>query len=185
MLKQTFWWVLSMWAGAPGLIMEPCIVDTDRIVIRNYVQYQFEFQGSSAYSVGGDSGHDRRADSGDQYNFFCGHVVVVVVTNLNQIMEEEMVARTDGRNGNFGWVLPMWADRFVIYRLVININILTKFHKDWMQTINILTKFHKDWMKTVTFTVYTNTLLTDAHSHAQRTTAITWSNKLTVSLSDS
>ncbi|KAH3793799.1 hypothetical protein DPMN_147321 [Dreissena polymorpha] len=49
-------------------------------------------------------------------------------------------------------------------------NILTKFHKDWMKTvtsivftsdlINILTKFHKDWMKTVTSTVYTNKLLT-------------------------
>ncbi|KAH3874181.1 hypothetical protein DPMN_037423 [Dreissena polymorpha] len=37
------------------------------------------------------------------------------------------------------------------------INILTKFHKDWMKTvtstINILTKFHKDWMKTVTSTI--------------------------------
>ncbi|KAH3887740.1 hypothetical protein DPMN_011759 [Dreissena polymorpha] len=46
------------------------------------------------------------------------------------------------------------------------INILTKFHKDWMKTINILTKFHKDWMKTATSTVYTNKLLTDAHTHA-------------------
>ncbi|KAH3789990.1 hypothetical protein DPMN_168183 [Dreissena polymorpha] len=52
-------------------------------------------------------------------------------------------------------------------------NILTKFHKDWMKTvtstINILTKFHKDWMKTVTSTVYTNKLLTDARTHTQRT----------------
>ncbi|KAH3872675.1 hypothetical protein DPMN_035895 [Dreissena polymorpha] len=55
--------------GAPGLVMGPCIVEIDRIVIRE-VQYQFEvngckneevnFQGSSAYSVGGDSGQDRR-----------------------------------------------------------------------------------------------------------------------------
>ncbi|KAH3839600.1 hypothetical protein DPMN_113032 [Dreissena polymorpha] len=30
-----------------------------------------------------------------------------------------------------------------------SINILTKFHQDWMQNINILTKFHKDWMKTI------------------------------------
>ncbi|KAH3768704.1 hypothetical protein DPMN_169921, partial [Dreissena polymorpha] len=35
--------------------------------------------------------------------------------------------------------------------------------------INILTKFHKDWMKTVTSTVYANKLLTDAYTHAQRT----------------
>ncbi|KAH3775049.1 hypothetical protein DPMN_176445 [Dreissena polymorpha] len=121
--------------------------------------------------------------------------------------------RTDGRNGNSRWVLPMWAVCYYVeaitvavlvcyyveaipvlicyyveaipYRLVIKINILTKFHKDWMQTINILTKFHKDWMKTVTFTVYTNTLLTDAHSHVQRTPDITWSHKLTVSFRDS
>ncbi|KAH3871452.1 hypothetical protein DPMN_034654 [Dreissena polymorpha] len=50
-----------------------------------------------------------------------------------------------------------------------NINILTKFHKDWMKTINILTKFHKDWMKTVTSTVYTNKLLTDGRMHVQQT----------------
>ncbi|KAH3771557.1 hypothetical protein DPMN_172881 [Dreissena polymorpha] len=39
------------------------------------------------------------------------------------------------------------------------INILTKFHKDWMKTINILTKFHKDWMKTVTSIVYISDLI--------------------------
>ncbi|KAH3869376.1 hypothetical protein DPMN_032539 [Dreissena polymorpha] len=64
------------------------------------------------------------------------------------------------------------------------INILTKFHKDWTKTINILTKFHKDWMKTVTSTVYTNKLLTDAHTHAQQTPDITRSHKLTMSLRD-
>ncbi|KAH3881645.1 hypothetical protein DPMN_005571 [Dreissena polymorpha] len=55
------------------------------------------------------------------------------------------------------------------------INILTKFHKDWMKTfltpnfinINILTKFHEDWMKTVTSTVYTNKLLTDTRTHTR------------------
>ncbi|KAH3719108.1 hypothetical protein DPMN_061939 [Dreissena polymorpha] len=57
--------------GAPGLVMGPCIVEIDRIVIRE-VQYQYEvnrcrneevyFQGSSANSVGGDSGQDGRTD---------------------------------------------------------------------------------------------------------------------------
>ncbi|KAH3720169.1 hypothetical protein DPMN_063063 [Dreissena polymorpha] len=71
---------------------------------------------------------------------------------------------------------------------------LTKFHKDWMKTatsivytsdlINILTKFHKYWMKTVTSTVYTNKLLTDRRTHTQRTTDITQSHKLTMSLRD-
>ncbi|KAH3720092.1 hypothetical protein DPMN_062985 [Dreissena polymorpha] len=37
-------------------------------------------------------------------------------------------------------------------------NILIKFHEDWMKTINILTKFHKDWMKTATSIVYTSDL---------------------------
>ncbi|KAH3703511.1 hypothetical protein DPMN_078549 [Dreissena polymorpha] len=64
------------------------------------------------------------------------------------------------------------------------INILTKFHKDWMKTINILTKFHKAWINTVTSTVYTNKLLTDACTHARRTPDITRSHKLTMSLRD-
>ncbi|KAH3885473.1 hypothetical protein DPMN_009467 [Dreissena polymorpha] len=53
------------------LIIGPCVVEIDRFVIRD-VQYQLEvnrcrneevnFQGSSAYSVGGDSGQDGRRD---------------------------------------------------------------------------------------------------------------------------
>ncbi|KAH3791321.1 hypothetical protein DPMN_144804 [Dreissena polymorpha] len=61
-VKGNFEWALSMWAGSPQ-------VEIDRIVIRD-VEYQFEvnrcrneeFQGSSAYSVGGDSGQDGRTD---------------------------------------------------------------------------------------------------------------------------
>ncbi|KAH3771455.1 hypothetical protein DPMN_172774 [Dreissena polymorpha] len=60
MLKQNFAWAWSMCVGPP--------IEIDRIVIRD-VQYHFEvnrcrneeFQGSSAYDVGGDySGQDRR-----------------------------------------------------------------------------------------------------------------------------
>ncbi|KAH3720094.1 hypothetical protein DPMN_062987 [Dreissena polymorpha] len=81
------------------------------------------------------------------------------------------------------------------------INILTKFHKDWMKTTNILTKFHEDWIKivtsivytrdwekTVTSTVYTSKLLTDTRTHTRthiRTRDITQSHKLTMSLCDS
>ncbi|KAH3773484.1 hypothetical protein DPMN_174845 [Dreissena polymorpha] len=96
-VKSNFWWLWSMWVGrprigngamykvqyqfevnrcrneeirgSPGLVMGPCIVEIDRIVIRD-VQYQVEvnrcrkeeFQGSSAYSVGGDSGQDGQTD---------------------------------------------------------------------------------------------------------------------------
>ncbi|KAH3784035.1 hypothetical protein DPMN_161985 [Dreissena polymorpha] len=69
-VKGNFGWVWSMWRGqcgrgTPGLVMGPCIVEIIRIAIRE-VQYQFEdiqcsmFQGSSALSVGGESGQDGR-----------------------------------------------------------------------------------------------------------------------------
>ncbi|KAH3801268.1 hypothetical protein DPMN_154915 [Dreissena polymorpha] len=67
-VKGNFRWVWPMWAGRPRI---------DRIVIRE-AQYQFEdnrcrnekniyyhvckFQGSSANSVGGDSGQDGQTD---------------------------------------------------------------------------------------------------------------------------
>ncbi|KAH3787030.1 hypothetical protein DPMN_165149 [Dreissena polymorpha] len=62
-VKGNFGWAWSMWAGAPGLVMRPCIVEIDHIVIRD-VQFEVNrcrneevnFQGSSTYSVGGDSG---------------------------------------------------------------------------------------------------------------------------------
>ncbi|KAH3800037.1 hypothetical protein DPMN_153662 [Dreissena polymorpha] len=77
---------ICMWAGRPRvqyqfevnrcrkeeirLVMGPCIFEIDHIVIRE-VRYQFEdncrneeiiFQGSSANSVGGDSGQDGQTD---------------------------------------------------------------------------------------------------------------------------
>ncbi|KAH3797231.1 hypothetical protein DPMN_150808 [Dreissena polymorpha] len=66
------------------------------------------------------------------------------------------------------------------------INILTKFHKDWMKTetsiINILTKFHKDWMKTQIVDGRTHAH-TQARTH-MRTPDIARSHKLTMSLND-
>ncbi|KAH3805887.1 hypothetical protein DPMN_134197 [Dreissena polymorpha] len=63
-LKGNFGWAWYMWAGAPE-------VEIYRIVVRD-VQYPLEinrcrneevnFQGSSAYSVGGDSFQDGRTD---------------------------------------------------------------------------------------------------------------------------
>ncbi|KAH3803886.1 hypothetical protein DPMN_132156 [Dreissena polymorpha] len=54
-LKGNFGWAWSTWADAPGLVMGPCIVEIDCIVIR-------DFQGSCANSVGGDSGQDGQTD---------------------------------------------------------------------------------------------------------------------------
>ncbi|KAH3772774.1 hypothetical protein DPMN_174120 [Dreissena polymorpha] len=75
---------------------------------------------------------------------------------------------------------------------MMQINILTKFHKDWMKTvtstvytsdlINILTKFHKDWMKTAISIVYTSNLiniLTKFHKDWKKTvTSTIYTNKL-------
>ncbi|KAH3782450.1 hypothetical protein DPMN_160365 [Dreissena polymorpha] len=64
------------WEKNLRLVMGPCIVEIDRVVIRD-VQYQFEvnrcrneevhFQGSSANSVGGDSGQDGQTDGRDNH----------------------------------------------------------------------------------------------------------------------
>ncbi|KAH3812337.1 hypothetical protein DPMN_140767 [Dreissena polymorpha] len=94
-----------MWAGCPKVVMGPCIVEIDRIVIRQ-VQYQCEdnrcrneeiiFQGSSANSEGGDSGQDgradRRTDIGDNHNIL-------------------KLFKKRGNKDNFGWVWPMWPGR--------------------------------------------------------------------------
>ncbi|KAH3814997.1 hypothetical protein DPMN_143516 [Dreissena polymorpha] len=90
-VKGNFGWVWPMWAGrprvgigamhkvqyqlevnwcrneeiiwgTPGLVMGPCIVEIYRIVIREVhptpITFDPGFQGSSANSVGGDSGQD-------------------------------------------------------------------------------------------------------------------------------
>ncbi|KAH3877895.1 hypothetical protein DPMN_001775 [Dreissena polymorpha] len=66
-VKDNFGWAWPMWPRRPRI---------DRIVIRE-AQYQFEvnrcrneevnFQGSSAYSVGGDSGQDGQTDGRQRY----------------------------------------------------------------------------------------------------------------------
>ncbi|KAH3801719.1 hypothetical protein DPMN_155380 [Dreissena polymorpha] len=78
-VKGNFGWVWFMWAGpqvvqrgAPGLVMGPCIVEIDRIVIRE-VQYQFE---------------------------------------VNPRRNEEIIVK-----GNLRWVWPVWAERPRIDRL--------------------------------------------------------------------
>ncbi|KAH3768998.1 hypothetical protein DPMN_170243 [Dreissena polymorpha] len=52
-VKGNFGWAWPMWAGCPRI---------DRIVIRA-AQYQYEFQGSSANSIGGAGGQDGRTDA--------------------------------------------------------------------------------------------------------------------------
>ncbi|KAH3797401.1 hypothetical protein DPMN_150981 [Dreissena polymorpha] len=95
-VKGNFGWVWSMWAGRPRI---------DRIVIRE-IQYQFEvnpcrneevyFQGSSANSVGGDSGQDGRTD-GDQYN---------IPTFSQKNCNRQMDRRTDGQTDSAITICP-------------------------------------------------------------------------------
>ncbi|KAH3693216.1 hypothetical protein DPMN_192618 [Dreissena polymorpha] len=69
--KGNVGWTRPMLVGPRGMVMGPCIVEINCIVIREF-QYQLEvnrcrneevnFQGSSANSVGGDSGQDGRMD---------------------------------------------------------------------------------------------------------------------------
>ncbi|KAH3753114.1 hypothetical protein DPMN_187744 [Dreissena polymorpha] len=64
-VKGNLGWAWPMWGrGAPGLVMAPCIVEIDCIVIKE-VQYQFE---------------------------------------VNRCRNEDIIVK-----GNFGWALPMWA----------------------------------------------------------------------------
>ncbi|KAH3768712.1 hypothetical protein DPMN_169929 [Dreissena polymorpha] len=58
-VKGNFGWVWSMWAGRPTVVMGPCIDEIDLNWCRNE---EVNFQGSSANSVGGDSGQDGRTD---------------------------------------------------------------------------------------------------------------------------
>ncbi|KAH3780795.1 hypothetical protein DPMN_158617 [Dreissena polymorpha] len=118
----------------PTRIPTPHNFEIDRIVIRD-VQYQFEvnrcrneevnFQGSSAYSVGGDSGQDGRTDDMSKFHedweknvssrlFTCCHYI--------------HIKKTAPLLGDHVFLLIT-----TIFKLVRNIhitNVLTKFHDD-------------------------------------------------------
>ncbi|KAH3753246.1 hypothetical protein DPMN_187880 [Dreissena polymorpha] len=136
--RCNFWWAWPMWAGRPRI---------DRIVIRE-VQYQFEdnrcrneeiiFQGSSANSVGGDSGQDGRTDGrtaeitsiSPRFSKSVGIKTIlgapqveidrIVIKDVkyqfevNRCRNKEIIAK-----GNFGWTWPMWTGRPRINCVVI------------------------------------------------------------------
>ncbi|KAH3891990.1 hypothetical protein DPMN_016100 [Dreissena polymorpha] len=82
--------------GASGLVMEPCIVEIDRIVIR-------EVQ-TVAYVGGLPQVEIKRIDLREvQYQF-----------EVNGCRNEEIIVK-----GNLKWVWPMWAGRPRIDRIVI------------------------------------------------------------------
>ncbi|KAH3873937.1 hypothetical protein DPMN_037178 [Dreissena polymorpha] len=64
-VNGNFWWVWPMWAGRPR-------VGNGDMHVNRCRNKEVNFQGSSAFSVGGDSGQDgrtdRRTDGGDNHN---------------------------------------------------------------------------------------------------------------------
>ncbi|KAH3836897.1 hypothetical protein DPMN_110273 [Dreissena polymorpha] len=104
------------------LVMGPCIVEIDRIVIRD-VQYQLEvnrcrneevnFQCSSAYSVG-DSGQDERTDRQTD--------ITTISSRLSKSLQ----------------LLTKCADT------MLNIKLLTKFGEIWLRTQKFRTDGRKD-----------------------------------------
>ncbi|KAH3784995.1 hypothetical protein DPMN_163075 [Dreissena polymorpha] len=129
--------------GAQGLIMGPCTVEIDRIVIR-FVQYQFEVNRcrNEEFIVKGNFGLawsmcvgrprvgmgpyiveiDRICNFGWAWSMWVGRprndrIVIRYVQyqfEVNRCRYEEVLVK-----GNFGWAWSMWAERPRIYRIVI------------------------------------------------------------------
>ncbi|KAH3788873.1 hypothetical protein DPMN_167036 [Dreissena polymorpha] len=131
-------------AGAPGLVMVPCIVEIDRIVIRK-VQYQLEVNRcrNEEIKVKGNFGWAwpmwvgrPRVGNGAmhkvQYQFEVnqcrneeiirgapGLVMGPCIVEINRIVIREIQYQFEVNRCNFGWAWPMWAGRPRIGRIVI------------------------------------------------------------------
>ncbi|KAH3867690.1 hypothetical protein DPMN_030823 [Dreissena polymorpha] len=84
--------------GAPGLLMGPCIVETDRIVIRE-VQYQLE----------GNRCRNEKWPMWMGRPIEIDHIVIILVQyqlEVNLCGNEEITVK-----GNFRWVWPIWVGR--------------------------------------------------------------------------
>ena len=103
--------------GAPGLVMGPCIVEIDRIVIRE-VQYQFEVNRcrNEEIIVKGNFGWVWSLWGGGAPGLVMGPCIVEIYRivirevqyqfEVNPCRNEEIIVK-----GNFGWMWPMWAGR--------------------------------------------------------------------------
>ncbi|KAH3842427.1 hypothetical protein DPMN_115923 [Dreissena polymorpha] len=88
--------------GAPGLVMGPCIVEINRIVIRE-VQYQLEVNRSWPMWAG----RPRVGNGPCIVEIDC--IVIREVQyqfKVNRCRKEEIIVK-----GNFGWACPIWAGR--------------------------------------------------------------------------
>ncbi|KAH3861863.1 hypothetical protein DPMN_024816 [Dreissena polymorpha] len=99
---------------APGLVMGPCIVEIDRIVIRA-VQYQLEVN-----RLKGNFGWVWPMWAG-RPGLVMGLCIVEIDQfqyqfEVNRCINEEIIVKS-----NFGWVWSMWAGRPRIHRIIIRI----------------------------------------------------------------
>ncbi|KAH3810279.1 hypothetical protein DPMN_138669 [Dreissena polymorpha] len=122
------------------LVMRPCIVEIDRIVIR-YVQYQLEVNRCINEEVNEeivartDRRTDRRTDGGDNHNI---HTLFkkrqdIIRTNVLTKFHEEMLTRINSQTPG-GHVFQQTGTIFEMIQDIIKTNVVTKCHDDW--TIN-------------------------------------------------
>ncbi|KAH3780800.1 hypothetical protein DPMN_158622 [Dreissena polymorpha] len=101
LVKGNFVWAWPMWEGRPRVGNGPCIVEIDRIVIRE-LQYQFEVNQCRNEEV-----ISMWAVRPMIYCFVIREVQYQF--EVNRCRNEEVIVK-----GNFGWVGSMWIDPIVI-----------------------------------------------------------------------
>ncbi|KAH3797019.1 hypothetical protein DPMN_150595 [Dreissena polymorpha] len=114
--------------GAPGLVMGPCIVEIDRIVLRE-VQYQLEdnrLKGNFLWVWPMWAGRPRNGNG-------AMHKVQYQL-EVNRCGNEEVIVK-----GNFGWVWSMWAGCHRIVRIVIR-DVQYQFQVNWCRNEEINVK---------------------------------------------
>ncbi|KAH3807906.1 hypothetical protein DPMN_136254 [Dreissena polymorpha] len=84
--------------GAPGLVMGPCIVEIDRIVIRE-VQYQLKVNRCRNEET------IVKGNFGWAWPMWAGRPRIDRIV-IRDCRNEEIIVK-----GNFGWAWPMWAGR--------------------------------------------------------------------------
>ncbi|KAH3866238.1 hypothetical protein DPMN_029297 [Dreissena polymorpha] len=190
MVKGNFWLAWSMWAGmpqveidrfvirdailggrglcgggdAPGLVMGPCIVEIDRIVIR-VVQYQFEENlcRNEEVIVKGSFGWAWSMWAGSP-QVEIDHIVIRNVQYQSEFQGSSAYRRTDRQTAEITKISPRFSKSFAHLR---------GFHDDCAKNVtsrirviqltgtifklnchiketNVLTKFHENWAKNVT-----------------------------------
>ncbi|KAH3846753.1 hypothetical protein DPMN_089058 [Dreissena polymorpha] len=138
--------------GAPGLVMGPCIVEIDRIVIRE-VQYQLEVNRLKGIPILGGCGLCGPGAPGLVMGLCIVEIDRIVIRivqyqlEVNRCRNKEIIVKgnfvwvwpREGRpryqlqvnqcrneevivKGNFGWVWPMWVGRLRIDRIVMHMN---------------------------------------------------------------